>query len=269
MGWRGLRKSIYIISRRDTFARLVVLGSAVLAAPLSVAAAEIGEESMVTAQKARVLFKGGKQTSGPQELVLDTNFHLRMPATIAGVNASAMVDTGAGVTVIDKRFATRLGIPLRLGFNVAGITGNSHGELADNLTVNIGDLILTGVRAGVLDLQPMSAQIDRPIDLVLGRDLFANTLADIDINSQRISFLDPIASVELPKVRPILLQQSPRGTPQIPLIIGSGQPIEAGFDIGYNATLLLSPVYVDQIGLLRGKRTSTVASQGVEGVGVS
>ena len=68
---------------------------------------------MVTAQKARVLFKGGKQTSGPQELVLDTNFHLRMPATIAGVNASAMVDTGAGVTVIDKRFATRLGIPLR------------------------------------------------------------------------------------------------------------------------------------------------------------
>lgn len=114
---------------------------------------------METAQKTRVLFKVGKQASGPRELGLDTNLHLRMPATIAGVNASAMVDSGAGLTVINKRFATRLGIPLRLGFNVAGITGNSPGELADNLTINIGDLILTGVRAGVVDLQPMSAQI--------------------------------------------------------------------------------------------------------------
>lgn len=114
---------------------------------------------MAPPHKARVLFKVGKQASGPRKLVLDTNLHLRMPATIAGVNASAMVDAGACVTVINKRFATRLGIPLRLGFNVAGITGNSHGELADKLTINIGDLILTGVRAGVVDLQPMSAQI--------------------------------------------------------------------------------------------------------------
>jgi predicted aspartyl protease len=257
------------LSRRNTCAKLAALGSAILAAPLSVAAAEIGEDSLENAQKTRVLFTVGKHASGPQELGLDTNLHLRMPASINGVYASAMIDTGAGITVLDSQFAARLGIPIQSGFNVAGITANSKGAFADNVTVNVGDLILTGVRAGVLDLQPMSARIDRPIDLVLGRDLFANTLADIDIKNQRINFLDPNAPVELPRTKPINLQQSSRGTPHIPLTIGSGQPIDAGFDIGYNGTLLLSPVYVDQIGLLRGKRTSTVASRGVEGVGVS
>lgn len=233
------------------------------------AAAAIDRDSTETTPAARARFRLGRHSSGPQELLLDTAYHLRTPVWIGGMKVSAMVDTGAGRTVLDRALAARLGIATRLGFNVAGITADSQGEFADDLKIDIGDLTLTGIKAGVLDLGPLSTQVDDPIGIILGRELFANTRADIDFIDNQIEFFDPASPTKIPLVPPLRLQQSVRGTPHIPLVIGPGLSIEAGFDIGYNAALLLSPSYADQMGLLRGKRVSTVASQGVEGISVN
>jgi predicted aspartyl protease len=204
--------------------------------------------------------------SGRLPFVLDHSFHIRVAVTIAGVAASAIIDSGAGRAVLDRDFAQRHGIGLRQGFNVAGITGNAKGELADVFDVDLGELSLAGLSAGVLDLNPYPVPGEPRVDLIIGRELFDALVVDIDFQVETVEFLEPNAAHNF-KGFAVPLQVGPRGTPYIDITI-EGRSMSVAFDLGYNAALLLSPQFVADVDLLKGRPTSTVASRGAEGVGI-
>jgi predicted aspartyl protease len=223
----------------------------------------------IDTRSARVSFLSSQRSSGVLELKFDAALHLRVAARINGVDASAIVDSGAGRTIIDSTFASKNGLLLRTGFNVAGITGNTHGHFADGMNITLGKLVIEDLPAGVLDLNPKPNGVDDAVDVILGREFFENVAVDIDIESKSIVFEDPNKKIELNHGNPSVLKRTPRGTPYFPISINNDAPISAAFDLGYNGTILVSADYAEKTGLLTGRPVSTVASRGVEGLSIS
>lgn len=205
--------------------------------------------------------------SGPLAFVLDRSLHLRVSVKINGILANAIIDSGAGRAVLDRDFAQRHGVVRRRGFNVAGLTGNTTGEIADDLQIDLKKLSLRGLSAGVLDLNRYPLEGGPRIDLVIGRELFSRMIVEIDFQAGLIEFLDHKTNHSFTGV-PVPLEEGPRGTPYIRVTV-EGHPIQVAFDLGYNAALLLSPQFAAEVGLLVGKPSSTVASIGVEGLVIS
>jgi predicted aspartyl protease len=231
--------------------------------------AEEVKDLNIDTRGARVSFLSPQRSSGVLELKFDAALHLRVTARINGVDASAIVDSGAGRTVIDSTFASKNGMLLRTGFNVAGITGNTYGHFADGTNITLGNLVIEDLPAGVLDLNPNRNGVEDPVDVILGREFFENVSVDIDIESKSIVFEDPNKKIELKHGNPSLLKRTPRGTPYFPISINKDAPISAAFDLGYNGTILVSADYVEKTRLLTGRLVSTVASRGVEGLSIS
>ena len=209
------------------------------------------------------------RSSGLQPLVLDATSHLRVQASIGGMAASVILDTGAARTIVDKTFAERLGLVARPGFNVAGVTGEAYGDFAEDVSISIGKLTLDHLDPGLLDLSFVSPAEAEPVAAIIGRELFQRTTADFDFAKSTVAFVDVAAPVDFPQHCTVSLGQTARGTPHVPISIGALAPIEAGLDIGYNASILLSPAYAERAGITRGRPVSTVASVGAEGVSVS
>ncbi len=213
--------------------------------------------------------KGEGQSSGPLALSLDTTLHIRVGLRVNGVKASAILDSGAGRTIIDSRFVEKCGLRTRPGFNVASVTGNVHGRLADDVVVTLGALTVTNLAPGVLDLNPPGAGGGDVVDIVLGREVFEGLSVDIDVGAKTVTFHARGALAPVRDAKSLPLARTTRGTPFFPISINDQAQISAAFDLGYNATLLMSAQYAESTGLLRDRPVSTVVSRGLEGLSVS
>jgi predicted aspartyl protease len=208
---------------------------------------------------------GGR--SGPIPFWIDRRFHIRVDVTINGVPASAIIDSGAGRSVLDQGFADRQGLAQRDGFSVAGVTGATTGTTVDRLEVQIGSASIRGISAGVLNLNAYSTPGDRTTDLIIGRDLFDDVAVSIDFERSTIELAKNYRN-SAPRSPGDALDVGPRGTPYIDIEVGD-RTLSAAFDLGYNGSLILSPDFVAETGLLVGRRVSTIASAGAEGMSIS
>jgi hypothetical protein len=214
-------------------------------------------------------FTGAAHSSGIQPFVLDAMSHLRTRARINGFWVDAILDTGAARTVLDEAFAHRLGLVARPGFLVAGITGTTTGSWAEPVSLSLGDLTLNHLHAGLLDLNQVTAAAGAPASVLIGHDLFERTIADFDFTRSTVAFVDPSVSMRFPPGHTVPMGMTPRGTPYVSISINGRSPIQAALDIGYNGSVMVSPGYAATGRLLEGRRVSTVASIGAEGLSVN
>lgn len=117
------------------------------------------------------------------DLALDSRFHPYVPVRFGAVTASAVWDTGAGITVVDMGLVARH----PAFFQPAG---QSQGMDATGATVatpmftmlgaKVGDLELPPLRVAGVDLSGVNATIETPMDLILGYNMLcrANWLMD-------------------------------------------------------------------------------------------
>ncbi|NDU79532.1 hypothetical protein GWI34_44160, partial [Actinomadura sp. DSM 109109] len=143
---------------------------------------------------------------------IDRRFHIRVDVTINGVPASAIIDSGAGRSVLDQGFADRQGLAQRDGFSVAGVTGATTGTTVDRLEVQIGSASIRGISAGVLNLNAYSTPGDRTTDLIIGRDLFDDVAVSIDFERSTIELAKNYRN-SAPRSPGDALDVGPRGTP--------------------------------------------------------
>jgi hypothetical protein len=216
-----------------------------------------------------VRFTGAARSSGVQPFVFDAMSHVRMRVRINGFWADAILDTGAARTVLDEAFARRLGLATRPGFLVAGITGTTTGSWAEPVSLSLGDLTLDHLRAGLLDLNQVTAAAGAPASVLIGHDLFERTIADFDFTGSTVAFVDPSVSMLIPPGHTVPMGMTPRGTPYVSVSLNGRPPINAALDIGYNGSIMVSPDYAAAGGLLTDRRVSTVASIGAEGPSVN
>lgn len=165
-----------------------------------------------------------------------------LTARVNGVETPMMLDSGAGVTTLDDDFAKKIGLKPGMKITAQGTGGSEQGELVQDVTIEAGNLKLTGATVLVLDLEKIEKAIGRPLPAVLGRELFVNSVIGLDFDRQlltlspSIGFAAPAGATEV--------KLSKEGTLHyLPVSIDGLPPVEAALDLGNGGALSVSKEY--------------------------
>jgi hypothetical protein len=104
------------------------------------------------------------------------------------------LDSGASSPFfIDTRRAKDLGLKLQGRVTRGGGAGPSSYDVAEatGLTIRISGLEYTGQSASVIALDSIEAQVGRPLDGIVGLDLFMRYVVEIDYLDNKIRLYDP------------------------------------------------------------------------------
>ena len=187
----------------------------------------------------------------PAERLDVFNGRLFLSVTVNGETTLALLDSGAEMTIVDDDFAHRLGLA-ETGSAVAHGSGAAPMEarFADHVTVEAADIALEQ-RVAILDLGEVSQRlIGRPVDLILGRELFDAGRWRIDMAAGAIGQVEP--GVQPRGVR--LPLGAHRGIPTIPAEVEGQEPVQAVFDLGNGSEVLIGRAYAERIGLAAPER---------------
>lgn len=110
---------------------------------------------------------------GPtQPLLLDDTGHLRVPVSWPGLSVSAVLDTGAGITVVDTALAGQL--PQLFADHGSAPGQDATGTTVQTPTATVvegrlgGDLKVPPHRVAFTPLRAATAHLPEPLDVILG-----------------------------------------------------------------------------------------------------
>ncbi|MET0271641.1 MAG: aspartyl protease family protein [Phenylobacterium sp.] len=185
------------------------------------------------------------------------------PILVNGRPAEAWLDSGASATVLDAAFARELGVELLdVRVRAQGVAGRVPGVRLAGADLQVGDLALPGRQVAVMDLAAITRVVQRPVQVILGRDIFDNAVVDIDFAARQITFL-PRETFEPPPGEPLPLTAS-GSLRSFPIAIG-GIHTAAILDLGNAGALLVDRAFADGHSLLAGRRASTQLAVGADG----
>ncbi|WP_129790648.1 aspartyl protease family protein [Sphingosinicella sp. CPCC 101087] len=179
------------------------------------------------------------------------NNRLFLPVTVNGKAALGLLDSGAEMTVLDDDFAGRLGVAATGGATARGSGAETmEARFVESVVIEAVGASLAQP-AAVLDLGEVSQRlIGRPIDLILGRELFDRHRLRIDIEAGTIDRIED-------NVQPVgtrLAVGEHRGIPTFAVSIESQAPVQAAFDLGNGSEVLIGRNYAERIGLTAPER---------------
>jgi len=101
-----------------------------------------------------------------------------------------LVDTGAGVSVINLSTAKRIGLKLGRQVTVRGVDTMLTGYWQQHLFAKVGGVRLPREYLAV-DLEKLSRSCEQPVDGLVGADFFRGRVVQIDFDAQKIRLLKP------------------------------------------------------------------------------
>jgi hypothetical protein len=216
------------------------------------------------ASERTLTFAPGVHSTGPIKYNPFTGTRIYIPAKVNGQPVEVLLDSGADATVLDKGFAERIGRKM-VGSGVAtGSGGEQEQGYAKNISVTIGNMTVRLPTVGVTDLASVGKRIGIPLPVVLGQEVFLQSIVDIDPLGPTIEFHDP-ATFSPPRGS-ILVPLEPLGSlREVPVSV-EGLPFAPMiFDLGNGGYMSLTPAYWQSHHLLDGRRTTTRSSGAVGG----
>jgi hypothetical protein len=102
-----------------------------------------------------------------------------------------ILDSGAGVMVIDKKAADGLGMSALGEILAVGVAGKTKARFRQGETFGLGPVTLAGTRYMELDLGFLKQAFGVPIGGICGRELFARAVVEIDISGESVAIHDP------------------------------------------------------------------------------
>ena len=189
-----------------------------------------------------------------------------LPATVNGVETWAILDSGAGMSVLDTGFAAEAGIAGRGSFAASGTGGVEKVQFAQGVDVAIGSLRLDDATVALIDFSELSVLMGRPLTLIVGKEVFNETVVDVDYPNRRIAFHASAGwTYDGTGERLELREQGDLRV--VDVGIEGDEPISVDFDLGNGGSLALFKAYVERAGLLAdGRLHSTSLNGGVGGL---
>lgn len=116
-----------------------------------------------------------------------------------------LVDTGAGVSVINLNTAKRIGLKLGQQVTVRGVDTMLTGYWQQQMSAKVGDVRLPREYLAV-DLERLSSSCERPVDGLVGADFFRERVVQIDFDAQKIRLLKSAKAEKTDKALPLQLR---------------------------------------------------------------
>lgn len=191
----------------------------------------------------------GTSTAHSEPLRVHNN-RLFVPVHINGVAAEAILDSAAEMTFVDTQFAARLGLTPEGSETARGSGGNTQVKFAKGVHIEAVGVKLGDTTVALLDMTDLSKRlVDRPLQVILGRELFDAARLRIDIAGGTIDKVDAT-------LRPdgIRLPLTPhRGIESLPCKI-EGIASQADLDLGNGSEVLIDKAFAEKHGLLKPER---------------
>ncbi|HYN44185.1 MAG TPA: aspartyl protease family protein [Thermoanaerobaculia bacterium] len=184
---------------------------------------------------------------------------------VNGVATDIVLDSGAGMTVLDSTLAKKLGLRMEGELEARGTGGNVGAGLVSGVTVKLAGMEIGPLSAAVIDLAGVGQRAGRPLPLILGKELFHALVVDLDYPGSRIRFLDTASFRYEGQGRKLELIPAEDGHKSLRLAIEGGEPVVVGLDTGQGGALSVYRHYADERGLLSGRPVSERRSGGVGG----
>jgi len=212
----------------------------------------------------RVAFKGGASSSGWIPFDLYGGRLILFPAKVNGHAVTAVLDSGATISVLDSSFAASIGLMGAGARSIAGLHGNVQAGLIPEVSLDAGALTLKGLTVASVDMAPMSKVAERPLLFFVGDDAFNQLVVDIDFAARRLEFVDPL-SFKAPQSAtdvPLLRTRSAMATI---VRVEGGAWVPVIFDLGDVTALDVYAGYSSPAKLLQGRQTSAALSSAIGG----
>ncbi|MBB4799003.1 putative aspartyl protease [Brevundimonas bullata] len=179
---------------------------------------------------------------------------------IAGREVTALIDSGAQYSVIDRALVEALGLTTFFDMPLVayGVGGQPQVGRGVTLDMAVGTLTVSGLRAAILDLGPLADAAGLGTPLVLGQDLLGEAVLDLDMKRRRARFADPDGHVVSPAMRAVPVKRS--GTALTAEVTVEGAVMRAVIDTGFSSLIALSQGAADAAGLLDGRPETAGAS---------
>jgi predicted aspartyl protease len=196
-------------------------------------------------------------------LTLTRGSRLVIDAKINGQPVRALLDSAAEATLLDRNFARTLN--LGGGKSVVG-QGSGQGTfdaaLIDGVKLEALGLSIPDQTVAVADLQDVGERLlSGPLDVILGREIFDAARLAIDIEGRRIEVVSRDAAPR--GVRLDLVTE--HGVETIPVLVESGAPLRATFDLGNGSRVLIGGALAARAHLLDGRPVSSERGGGLGG----
>jgi len=182
-----------------------------------------------------------------------------MRATVQGREVNALLDSGAQYSVVDRALAEALSLPSTFAPLIAvGVGGQPQVGRGATLGVTVGDLALSKLKAGVLELGPIASKLGLDAPLILGQDVLNQLIADIDFPRRRL-LLAGRDTHEMPEGAASTPVQV-KGKALATQVFVGGAPLEAIIDTGASVVLAMARDLAETSGLLTGQKARYGAS---------
>lgn len=204
-----------------------------------------------------------------EPLEVGTGDTLLVSAQVRGVPARAVLDSGSGASIMSTALAAKLGLNNGERRMISGLSAKAPVLLVRDIDVQLARETRRLPFAVVGDLSSVSAAFGRPIDVLLGADMFTGSCIALDFANRRMAVVKSGTFLAGPDWRAVALGRGAKQELFIRASVEGLSPVPLMIDLGSSAALMLSSAYARDQGLLNGKLVSTAAIGGVDGVRVN
>ncbi len=189
--------------------------------------------------------------------------------TMLGGQVRVLIDTGSAATVVDAVLARRLGLSPAGSVGVRGDIGSVALTAGGQLDIDVGNVKLTTTRYLVTDLAPIFGGNAAAPGVILGLDALGDIILDIDFPARRLALWPRNVFQPANDADRLAVTKSARGQLSVVVALEGHGPVAAAIDMGSSNPLTVSPALADVMGLLSGRKVSSAATGGVDGISIS
>lgn len=201
-----------------------------------------------------------------EPLEVGTGDTLLVSAQVGGSPVRAVLDSGSGATMLSTALAAKLGFNNGEQRIISGLSAKAPVRLVRDVDVSLAREPRRLPFAVVADLSAPSAAFGRPIDILLGADMFAGSSIALDFGNKRLAVANSGTFMAGSGWRSVALGRGPKQELFIRASVAGLAPVPLMIDLGSSTALMLSAAYARAQGLLNGKLVSTASLGGVDGV---
>lgn len=199
--------------------------------------------------------EAGSTDSGAMTL-LDTP--TRLPLVLAGVDGqpvTALIDTGAQATSIDRSLAEDMGLETAFAPPLVALGAGGHRQVAEgvDVTLELGGMTFSAVRAAVVEIGPLAEPEMGAVKLVIGQDVLQTVVLDLDFEARTARLRDRAGARVPAGLTMIPARQRGRGLEA--RIRVEETVLDLLVDTGSTAGVSLSQTTAENAGLLDGRET--------------
>jgi predicted aspartyl protease len=203
------------------------------------------------------------------KLNLQTSRYLFVPAAIDGHTITAVVDTGATKSIIRKKLAQTLGLPVIGSVSAAAFTSEVSGSLYRIASLSVDSIAIHDVAVADYDISAVEATLSQEMPLILGLDVLSQTILEIEFPADRARFSAAVPKEILRDFSEISIARTASRLPLLEVMLEGHGPSQAIFDLGSNVLCSMSRSFAEENKLLQDRPLSNTMTAGAEGDSVS